>query len=197
MRYHQWEQCEIELLTNILHKTSIADIVRQLQKYQERNNLYIRSYQVVTKKIQQLGRKNNLQEDYLNKSQLAKLLKIKLPRVQFWCQKGLKFTPGKTPSSCTTIKLADFAVWAKSNLKLLHGIDRDLLAYATKDQDLADRAAALRPYYCPVVNITTGKTYPGITAAANAHFISGAALSTALKQGRSCCGFEWRFEVAA
>ncbi len=140
---------------------------------------------------------NDLQLDRLNKSQLAKLLGVKVARVQYWFTKGLIFTPGATPSSSTVVKLSDFATWAKSNVRRLHSIDRDLLAYATGDKELADRAAALRPYRCPVINITTGKRYAGIEDAAKSNFISGGALSLALKQGRKCGGFEWRFEVPA
>jgi hypothetical protein len=196
-RQPQWKQDEIDFVENLIGEFPRIEIVKQLQAYQRKQKLFVRSFDGISHKLRQLGDKSNLQLDRLNKNQLAKLLNISLPRFQYWCRKGLKATPGKTPSSNTTIKLSDFKIWAEANVKKLHSIDRDLLAYATGDDDLADRAAALRPYYCPVVNITTGKTYKGIEKAAQACHISPSALSLALKEGRQCCGYEWRFEVAA
>jgi hypothetical protein len=192
----QWKQDEIDFLENLINEFPRIEIVKQLQAYQRKKKLFIRSYSGISDKLRKLGHRNNLQLDRLNKSQLAKLLDIKIERVQYWFKKGLKFTPGATPSSSTVIKLSDFSTWAKANVRFLHSIDRDLLAYATGDEDLADRAAALRPYRCPVVNLTTGKTYKGIEKAAQDCHISPSALSLALKEGRQCCSYEWRFEVA-
>lgn len=185
MRQHQpqWQKDEIDFLENLINELPRIEIVKQLQAYQRKNKLFVRSYSGINDRLRKLGHQNDLQLDRLNKSQLAKLLGVKVERVQYWFKKGLIFTPGATRSS-TVVKLSDFAAWAKLNVRRLHSIDRDLLVYATQDEDLADRAAALRPYRCPVINITTGKRYVGIEDAAKSNFISGGALSLALKEGR-------------
>jgi hypothetical protein len=193
----QWTKNEIDFVENLIGEFPRIEIVKQLQAYQRKQKLFVRSFSGISNKLLQLGDKNTLQLDRLNKSQLAKLLGIKIERVQYWFKKGLNFTPGATPSSNTVVELKDFAIWAKANVRFLHSIDRDLLAYATGDEDLADRAAALRPYRCPVINITTGQRYAGVEKAAQSHYISPSALSIALKQGRKCGGFEWKYEVAA
>jgi hypothetical protein len=193
----RYQQCEIDLIKELLYTMQRTEIVKELQAYQEKHGLFIRSYKSITTKIRQLGFHPNLREDNFNKHQLAKILNINPCRVTYWCEKGLKFTSIENAKRNSIIRKEDFTEWARTHTHLLKGFDRDALLRVIDDVELADEISEMRPYSCRVFNITLNKSYRNLEEAARAVYTCSSGLSTALKRGGKCAGYEWKYEVPA
>jgi hypothetical protein len=186
----RYQQCEIDLIQELLHTIQRTETVKELQAYQKEQGLFVRSYKSIIRKTRELGFDPNLREDNFNKHQLAKILNVNSCRVNYWCKKGLKLTLIKN-TQC--ISKQDFTEWSRTHTHLLKGFNKDALLRVIVDVELADEISKMRPYSCGVVNITLNKSYRNLVEASKDVYTHPSALCIALKKGGKCAGYEWKY----
>ncbi len=186
----RWGKKETDHLETILYQYSLSEIVINMQMWQKKLNLPLRSTQAIRQKCYKLGRTSGLQEDNLSKAQLATMLDIPAHRVTSWINRYGLFCTQRYRNREVSIAIKDFKYWAANNLEYLHSIESFRLHYFLSDK-LVQTIPRATPFYRPVKCINNGQTFDTIAAAARAIGVHKVTLARAVENNWQCKGYRW------
>jgi hypothetical protein len=159
------------------------------QKWPERTQMAIKM------KLIRLGWSVRPTEDNLSRGELAKILGISRDRVKRWTMTGLPYR--RLSRSTTAIRARDVRAYLLSKPHLAADIPEANLAWLIGEDaahQICSAEHSLKGRPRPVVNLTTGHTYPGIKAAARVHYLSHSSIRKAILRGGLSGDYEWAYQ---
>jgi hypothetical protein len=186
----RWGKKETDHLKTILYQYPVTGIVIEMQKWQKKLNLPIRSAAAIRRKVYLLGRDSQLQEDRLSKVQLAKILGVSTARVTTWIKAGLPYTQ-RYRNREVLVMVEDFEAWAKKNLIYLHSIEPFRLSYFLSDK-LVAIIPQKSPFRHPIRCVDNQQVFDTIADAAKAIGVDKTTLTRAVKSNKPCKGYQWQ-----
>lgn len=187
-----WTPEENQFLEDRCGSEAFPKLVKQLQAYQKRRGLTVRTKEAIASQIKRLGLSRRCLFDNLNGSEFAAALGVSPARLRHWVL-HCNFPFDRLTLQTAQISLKKFRDWAAHHPHLLSDLDRDNLLWLLQDDAaLVDRILATpRPgkgQPCPVRRLDTGETYPTIAAAARSIYVAAPALRQAIEENRECVG---------
>jgi hypothetical protein len=153
-----------------------------------------RSQNAIKIKLNRLNLSRKCTEDNITRNELARVLRVSSDKVRVWTSNGLPYR--KIARNQTAIKISDVRAFLLSNPSRAFGVSFDGLAWLIGEKDaetICDADHSRRGHRRPVINLDTGKVYPGIKAAARENYLSHGCISQAIKRGGLSGGYRWAY----
>lgn len=147
-------------------------------------------------KVQRLGLSQRCTLDNVTRAELGRLLGISHSRVRTWTRTGLRCQ--KISHSHTAIRVRDVKAYLLKHPNRAVGVDRDALAWLIGDDPTRrilesitlDRVPGLPR---PIINLTTGKRYPNVYAAAREIYVAKSGICKAIRRNGTSLGQRWAY----
>lgn len=169
-------------------------LCRRFNSMAKRKGWAARSKNALHVKLQRLNLRKKCTEDNLTRRELARVLGINPDRVRAWTKAGLPWK--KVARNQSAIRVEDLKQFLLTNPeRATHVPIRELGWLIGEDaaEIVANAKHSVRGYAKPVVCLDTGRTYPGVKAAARENFVVHSSITSAIERGGTCAGYRWAY----
>ena len=174
----------------------LSEITMAYRQIAEGRGWPLRGKNAIRSKLLRLGHNQRCELDNVTRAELARMLGIGHGRVKNWTKSGLKCR--WLSRTHTAVQISDVRQFLLRHPDMAIRIDPDKLAWVVGEPAAQKIVSRIKSNgRCglprPVVNLTTGKQYGTIAAAARDSFVQPMSLSSALRRGKSCAGYQWAY----
>ena len=153
-----------------------------------------RSLNSIKLKLKRLNLSRKCTENNLTRYELARVLEISPDKVRVWTKNGLPYR--KVARNQTAIKISDVRAFLLNNPSRAFGVSFDGLSWLIGEIDataICEADHSRRGHRRPVVNLDTGKVYPGVKAAARENYLTHNCIAQSIQRGGRSGGCRWAY----
>jgi hypothetical protein len=196
-----WSREEKDFLERLVGDVPFVELLQALRKEGKRRKWPPRSDKAVAVKLADLGlRASARQGALLTTGGAAELLGCPAARIDGWLRRK-RIRTILEPRWVGAVRYIERSAWrrlARERPQILGGFTADALFLLLEDRDLAEAVAAAYPrpiHDWRVRCVETGRIYSSCGAAAEAHHVSQACISLAIRQRRPVAALGLTFEA--
>lgn len=172
----------------------LANLTKAYNRVAKINGWPPRSLNAIKIKLSQLNLSRKCTENNITRYELARVLGVTRDKIRGWTRSGLPYC--KIARNQTAIRACDLRDFLLSDPSRAYGVSEEGLSWLIGEKDAAIICKAehsRRGHRRPVINLDTGRVYPGIKAAARETYIDHNSIARAIRKGGRSAGYRWAY----